>query len=78
MNWVDIKAGLTKVSVRKKERLALASSIESAWRTGGTDHVEAWLRQKINGTITRAETLRSELVGSRGAQGEEDIDEHED
>ena len=78
MRWADIKTELTKDSVRKKERLALFRSIESAWNTGGTDQVEEWLLEQIENTITHAKSLQRQLVGNRESKGEEDTDENED
>lgn len=78
MRWADIKTELTKDSVRKKERLALFRSIESAWNTGGTDQVEEWLLEQIEDTITHAKSLQRQLVGNRESKGEEDTDENED
>jgi len=78
MKWADIRAVLTKDSVRKKERLELLKSIESAWNAGGSDQVEAWLRRRVEDTITQAQKLQSELVANREATGEEDSDDNED
>ncbi len=78
MRWADIKTELTKDSVRKKERLALFGSIESAWNTGGTDQVEEWLLEQIEDTITYAKSLQRQLVDNRESKGEQDTDENED
>lgn len=78
MKWADIKAEVAKDPVHKKERLALFRSIESAWNSGGTAQVGEWLLEQIEHTITHAENLQRQLVGTRESNGEEDTDENED
>lgn len=78
MKWTDIKAVIAKDPVRKKERLAMLRSMESAWKSGGSDQVKESLRQKVKDAIKQAQLLKTELIGNHEDTGEEDSDANED